>query len=360
MDNRRHGQMVHPAPVRPLRSAALGWVTRHAPGLGLVLLLAAVSRGVAGALPDAIAEVTVGLVFGLALGNTVRLPAALRPGIRFAVGTLLRVGIVLLGARLSVHDVLTTGLDALVIVLVGMTTALLFTLGAGRLMRLPPRLCLLIGVGTAVCGNTAIVATAPTVEAEERDVSFAVATITLFGTLAVLLYPAIGHLAAFSDQAFGYWAGAAVNDTSQVIATGFAYSDAAGEVATVVKLTRNTLMGPLLVVIGAVYAHAVHTTGSRRRSRSSARRVLSVVPPFVLGFLGMALLNSLGLISPQVGQAASEGAKLLVLAALTGVGLSTNLGQMRAVGLRPFYLGLAASTLLSLLSLVLIVVLVGL
>jgi len=360
MANRRRGQVVQPAPVRKPRDAALGWVTRYAPGLGLIFLLAAVSRGVASALPDAIAEVTVGLLLGIAIGNTVRLPVAFQPGIRFAVGTLLRVGIVLLGTRLSVQDVLMTGLDALVIVLAGMTTALLFTLGIGRLLRLPPRLCLLIGVGTAVCGNTAIIATAPTVEAKERDVSFAVATITLFGTLAVLLYPAIGHLAAFSDQAFGYWAGTAVNDTSQVIATGFAYSDAAGEVATVVKLTRNTLMGPLLVVIGAVYAHAVRSAGPGRTSRSGARRVLSVVPPFVLGFLGMALLNSLGLISPQAGHAASEGAKLLVLAALTGVGLSTNLGQMRAVGLRPFYLGLAASTLLSLLTLALILVLVGL
>ncbi|ACZ39736.1 YeiH family protein [Sphaerobacter thermophilus] len=360
MDKRRHGPIVGPAPVRQPRGTALSWGARHAPGLGLVLLLAVVSRGVAGALPDVIAEVTVGLLLGLALGNIVHLPAALQPGIRFAVGTLLRVGIVLLGARLSVQDVLTTGLDALVIVAAGMTTALLFTLGAGRLLRLPPRLCLLIGVGTAVCGNTAIIATAPTIEAKERDVSFAVATITLFGTLAVLLYPAIGHLAAFSDHAFGYWAGAAVNDTSQVIATGFAYSDAAGEVATVVKLTRNTLMGPLIVVIGAVYAHVVRGAVSGRRNRSGARRAMAVVPPFVLGFLGVALLNSLGLIPPQAEQAASEGAKLLVLAALTGVGLSTNLGQMRAVGLRPFYLGLAASTLLSLLTLVLIAVLVGL
>ncbi|MDI3339250.1 MAG: putative sulfate exporter family transporter [Sphaerobacter sp.] len=359
MADRQDGPRAWPAPgVSP--AAIRPPVARLLPGLLLVLLVAGLARAATSVLPRALAEVTVALLLGLVLANTARLPAAAQPGITFAVGRLLRLGVILLGARLSVHDVLRTGLDALVIVLSGMTAVLLFTLGAGRLLRLPPRLCLLIGVGTAVCGNSAIIATAPTIEAEERDVSFAVATITLFGTLAVLLYPLIGHLAHFSDQAFGYWAGAAVNDTSQVIATGFAYSEAAGKTATVVKLTRNTLMGPLLVLIGAVYLHARAGRRPTDRARQSrTRRARTVVPPFVLGFLGMALLNSLGLIPAPVAAAASEGARALVLAALAGVGLSTDLGQLRAVGLRPVYLGLAASLLLSVLTLLLIALLVG-
>ena len=112
------------------------------------------------------------------------------------------------------------------------------------------RLATLIGVGTAICGNTAIIATAPVIKAEDRDVSFAVATITLFGTAAVIVFPLLGHALGMSDVLFGHWAGAAVNDTSQVTATGFSYSVEAGETATIVKLTRNTLMVPVIFFAG--------------------------------------------------------------------------------------------------------------
>lgn len=324
------------------------------PGLLLVAVVAAIARASTLILPSIISEVTVGVVLGIVLANLVRLPVAIRPGTKFAVNRLLRLGIVLLGARLFLGDVLSTGLGALAVVLIGMATVLVVTLGVGRLLRLPTRLSLLIGVGTAVCGNSAIVATAPVIEAEERDVSFAVATITLFGTLAVLLYPLIGHLVGMSDSFFGHWAGIAVNDTSQVTAAGFAYSQAAGETATVVKLTRNTLMAPLIVLIGAWYVRSGAARASSVVGAASRRGMLKAVPLFVLGFVAMAVLNSGGLIPAALHGPIGEIAKVMILAALVAVGLSTDLGALRKVGVTPFYLGLAVAALLSVLSLALL------
>ena len=185
------------------------------------------------------------------------------PDIKFALQRVLRLGIILLGLRLSLQAVAKIGLSALVLVLVCISVALTLAYLAGRFFKIPARLALLIGVGTAICGNSAIIATAPVIEAKDEDVSFAVATITLFGTVAIVLYPIIGHALALSSGAFGMWAGSAVNDTSQVVAVGAAFSEAARDVATVVKLTRNTLMAPLIVIIGLLYARASqrHLTG---------------------------------------------------------------------------------------------------
>ncbi|HYQ89653.1 MAG TPA: putative sulfate exporter family transporter, partial [Candidatus Binatia bacterium] len=210
----------------------------------------------------------------------------------------------------------------------------------------PGRLATLIGVGTAVCGNTAITATAPVIRAQDEEVSFAVATNTLFGTAAVFLYPLLGHWIGLSSAAFGTWAGTAVNDTSQVVATGFAYSDAAGKVATAVKLTRNALMGPVIVGIGLWYGRGGASTGAA----SFGSRMRQSIPVFVLGFLLLALLNTLGVIArlgslshrdlPHVLQDIS---RFLILVALSGVGLSTRLRAMRKIGATPFLVGFATA-----------------
>jgi len=321
------------------------------PGLLLVVALAAVARLSTQLLPSIISEVTVGIGLGLIVANVVRLPAAVKPGIKLSMGTLLRLGIVLLGARLSFGDVLATGVGALLVIAACMAFALGLVVALGRLLGLPARLAALIAVGTAVCGNSAIAATAPVIEAEERDVSFAVATITLFGTLAVLLYPLIGHALGFSDAFFGRWAGLAVNDTSQVTATGFAYSQAAGDTATIVKLTRNTLMGPLVVLIGALYLRAGMARAADKVQSASRWRWARLVPLFVLGFIGMAALNSIGLIPAVALGPIAEASKALILVALVGVGLNTDVKQLRAVGVRPLYAGFLAAACLSLFAL---------
>lgn len=335
-------------------------VRRHViailPGLALLVALSVVARAATIVLPAMIGEVTVGLVLGLILGNVVALPAVTRQGLQFGARTLLRVGIVLLGARLSFAAVVETGVSALAVIAVGMVVAFLVTFAGSRAVGAPHRLAILIGVGTAVCGNSAIAATAPVIQAEAKHVSFAIATITVLGTAAVLLYPLVGHAFAMSDTLFGYWTGVAVNDTSQVTATGFAYSQGAGETATIVKLTRNSLMGPLIVAIGVIHARRSSQPATAASPRPSAT---TLVPPFVVGFLVLALANSLGALPTAVADAAQRASSVLILMALIGVGATTSLQTLRSVGAAPFYVGLAAAVALSVVGLAVSVFLVG-
>jgi len=327
----------------------------------LVVAIAVAARALHALVPDAIGrivgEVIFAVVLGLVVGNTVSLPPATTAGIRYAFQTLLRLAIVLLGAGFSFRYALAIGGKALLLVVGLMALALAVAHLLGRLAGVEDKLATLIGVGTSVCGNSAISATAPVIGARDEDVAFAIATNTLFGTLAVFAYPILGHALGLSDPFFGTWAGTAVNDTSQVVATGFAFSEEAGRVATVVKLTRNALMGVVIVGLGLVYARA----GEGVRDTRLARRVSQSVPPFVLGFLGLALLNTLGLFDWLAAAAGLDlaadlqwAAKALILVALAGVGLGTRLEAMRRIGLRPFGVGLATATAIAVASYLLI------
>jgi uncharacterized integral membrane protein (TIGR00698 family) len=209
-------------------------------------------------------------------------------------------------------------------------------------MGLSDRLGTLLGVGTSICGVTAIVATAPVIEAREEETSLAVTTITVFGLLAVVIYPVLGRLWGLSDTFFGTWAGTAVNDTSQVVATGLIFSQKAGEVATVVKLTRNLFMAPVIVGFSWFYVR-------RRQAEEGATgggktlKLRQAVPLFILGFVGMAILNSLGAFPPAVRQVIQVISQFLIVCALAGVGLETHVGAMKKIGMRPFYAGLCAA-----------------
>ncbi len=294
-------------------------------------------------------EVIVAVLLGLVLGNTIRLPTPFAPGIRFSFHTLLRLAIVLLGVQFSFLQVIAIGAKALVMIVILMCLALAVAHALGRATGVPGRLATLIGVGTAVCGNTAITATAPVIHAEDEEVSFAVATNTLFGTVAVFLYPALGHWIGLSSASFGTWAGTAVNDTSQVVAAGFAFSDAAGKVATAVKLTRNALMGGVIVLMGFLYSRG--NAGGGAGGGSIWPRLRQSVPVFVLGFLLMALLNTLGgvaragsLTGRDLHHDAQAIARFLILVALSGVGWNTRMSAMRRIGLMPFLVGFATAS----------------
>jgi uncharacterized integral membrane protein (TIGR00698 family) len=276
------------------------------------------------------------------------LPASTEPGLRLAQQRILRLGIILLGARLSLVDIASIGIGALGLVVLCMAAVFVLVVLGGHAARLPHRLVLLIGVGTAVCGNSAIIATAPVVKAEEREVTFAVATITLFGTLAIFLYPLMGSALQLNDAKFGIWSGVAINDTSQVVAASAAYSTEARDVATVVKLARNTLMAPLILLIALWWSRAAGAAVDGARAREGALRAF---PMFVLGFLAMASLRTVGLIDAGGAQLLDDAAKACILVALAAVGLGTRPGLLRSVGLKPFFLGLGAATLLAVLSL---------
>jgi uncharacterized integral membrane protein (TIGR00698 family) len=322
------------------------------PGLLAVVVLAAVAYASTLLLPGIFGAVTIGLFLGILVAN-LRASPALDPGARLARAWFLPIGIVLLGARLSLADILATGLGAIVVLVIDVVLVLTVALLLGRALGLPTRLAALIGVGTAICGNTAIVATAPVIKAEERDVSFAVATITLFGTAAVVIYPILGHALGMSDSLFGYWAGAAVNDTSQVAATGFSYSVEAGETATIVKLTRNTLMVPLIFAVGAWFASRESEPTDSGEARGLTTSVRKAVPPFLLGFLLVALANSAGLVGAAAADTLARLSGIFIVMALVGVGLSTKLAALRQTGPAPFLMGLVVATMLAFVSLAL-------
>jgi uncharacterized integral membrane protein (TIGR00698 family) len=312
------------------------------PGLAAAVAVGLVARFVTGFLPSIVAEVTIAILFGVVVAAVAgpRL-GPLEPGLRFAAQRVLRLGIVLLGARLSLAEIARIGLPATGLIVVTMAISFAVVLAAARAVRVEGRLALLIAVGSAVCGNTAIVATAPVIGARGREVAYAIATITLFGTVAVFLYPAIGRVAGVEEHAFGLWAGVAVHDTSQVVATSAAYGPGALDVATVVKLIRNALMAPLLLVIAAVWAaRADRPDGATGSVGGGVRRA---VPLFVFGFLALAALRSIGVI--DAGQAATlDGvARVLVLVALAGVGMSIRFGELKEMRWRPIVVGFSVA-----------------
>jgi uncharacterized integral membrane protein (TIGR00698 family) len=332
------------------------------PGLILALVVALAARQAHWLLPNSVASaispVLLAVLLGLLLGNVRRLPASFESGIRFAYQSLLRWAIVLLGASLSLETVLSIGGRALMMVVVLMTLALVLAHLLGKALGIPGKLATLLGVGTAVCGNTAISATAPVIGAEERHLTLAIATNTLFGTIAVFVYPLLGRALGFDDATFGSWAGLAVNDTSQVVATGFAFSETAGHLATTVKLTRNALMAFVIVLMAVLYRSDGSGGG---QSVSFWRHLRRSIPLFVLGFLSLSAARTLGWIDAlgdwihrPLAEDLKTTAKFLTVVALAGVGLSTQISTMRQTGPRPVLLGLGVALCVSLASLALI------
>jgi uncharacterized membrane protein YadS len=228
----------------------------------------------------------------------------------------------------------------------------------------------LLGVGTAICGGTAIVATAPVIEAEEKDVVFSVATVTLLGLVSMFLLPILGQMLRLPSPAFGVWAGLAIHQTPQVVAAGFAFSPVAGETATIIKLARVCLLAPVVFLIGVWYA--------RRRAQSAASstagrvRYRKMFPLFVVGFLGMALLRTLGflpLLAVQMPNAAVGGplnfdlsvaagaqrvSEWCIVASMAGVGLETKFAALRQTGLKPLVAGALAALCITVVILALI------
>jgi uncharacterized integral membrane protein (TIGR00698 family) len=322
---------------------------------------------VTGFLPSIVAEVSVALLLGIVVASIAgpRL-RHLTPGLAFSSQRILRLGIVLLGARLSLTEIARIGLPATGLIVVTMAASFAIVLLVARLVRVDDRLAVLIAVGSAVCGNTAIVATAPVIGARAREVAYAVATITLFGTLAVFLYPSIGRALDLSPTSSGLWAGVAVHDTSQVIATGAAFGPEALDVATVVKLIRNALMAPLLFLIAAVWAGRAEAAATadgtgpstgRRPITTGRRGIRRAVPLFVLGFLALATLRTVGLIDAQEAAGLDTIARSLILVALAAVGMSIHVGELRETSWRPLAVGFAVALIVGLGSLVAIVTL---
>jgi uncharacterized integral membrane protein (TIGR00698 family) len=346
------------------RFAALGaW----APGLALAAAVAlaggSIAEGSAGLLgldKTPVSPILVAILLGLGIRQAVGLPRTYEPGLQLALKRILRVGVALLGIRLSLTSLGTIGLVALPVVVVCIASALFLVTRIGRWVGLPPRLAILIAAGTAICGNTAIVSLAPVIRAEDDEVSYAVGCITLFGLAALVAYPFVSHGLFGGDATLaGLFLGTAIHDTAQVAGAGLVYlvqyaSPDALESATVTKLLRNMFM--LIVIPGAAWLHQRGGSGQTVPGGLAAQ-LKQAVPLFVFGFLAMSVLRSLGdlgdrpfgVLEPKTWTALIDGvtgvSSFCLAIAMASVGLGTSLTRLRGLGLRPLMVGLVAALL---------------
>jgi uncharacterized integral membrane protein (TIGR00698 family) len=305
----------------------------RAPGLAL-----AVAIGVLALLLGRWVPLIGGPVFGIVLGIIVRNvfapDARFTPGIQFGGKQVLQWSIIALGFGLSLTQVAKTGLESLWVTLITMSVAFLSAWLLGRWLGVHDKLKILIGVGTAICGGSAIAAVTPIIKPDDHDTAFAISTIFLFNLVAVLLFPLLGHLLHLSDLGFGMWAGTAINDTSSVVAAGYSYSRSAGDFATIVKLTRATLIIPVCIAL------AIAVAVREKRRGGSDFKLSRIFPWFILWFLVASAVRSAGLVPVALQAPLHVAAEFLIVVALTAVGLSANLRRMASTGVRPILLGL--------------------
>ncbi|SNC60068.1 conserved hypothetical integral membrane protein [Kytococcus aerolatus] len=277
-------------------------------------------------------------VFGILLGVLVAglLPAArgerTAPGLAFAAKKVLQASIVVLGLGLSLGQVLRIGGESLPVMLGTLVVALVAAWLLGRWLGTPRDVTTLVGVGTGICGASAIAAASAVIKPRQEDVAYAIGTIFTFNILAVLLFPPLGHALGMDEAAFGLWAGTAINDTSSVVAAAYSYGDEAGPHAVVVKLVRTLMIIPIVLVLAWATA---------RREQGGAERVplRKVLPTFILLFLLAAALRSLGLVPDAWQEGVTTLGVLLITTALAAIGLTLRVDQVRAAGPRPLLLG---------------------
>ncbi len=314
----------------PTPAPSLG---ERAPGLLLAAAIALAALGL-GRLAPLIGGPVFGIVMGILVRNLFAPDGRFTPGIQFAGKQVLQWSIIALGFGLSLNQVARTGLESLSVTLVTMTVAFLAAWGLGRALKVHDKLKILIGVGTAICGGSAIAAVTPIIKPDEHDTAFAISTIFLFNLVAVLLFPLLGHLLHLSDLGFGLWAGTAINDTSSVVAAGYSFSKAAGDYATIVKLTRATLIIPICLVL------ALAVAWREKKQGASDFSLKKIFPWFILWFLVASAVRTAGLIPAAIQPAIHMAAEFLIIVALTAIGLSANLRRMASTGARPILLGL--------------------
>jgi uncharacterized integral membrane protein (TIGR00698 family) len=286
------------------------------------------------------------ILIGLAISNTVGVPRIFRAGVQ-TYEFWLKAGIVFLGVRFLVGDVLRLGGVSLALVAIELGVSIVLMTLLGRWFRLTPKLTSLLAIGSSICGVSAIIAAKGAIEAEDEDASYAIAAILALGALALFLFPLIGHALGMGDHAFGLWAGLGVDNTAEAAATGALYSDAAGKYAVLAKTTRNATIG--FVVLG--YAIYWANRGRAQQIGNKAAFLWQKFPKFILGFLLLSLLATLGTFNKEQMTSLANLSRWAFLLTFAGVGLMTDFREMRKQGLRPFIVGAVGEVAIAVLTL---------
>jgi len=356
-------------PWYPANASRPGRVARRAqaiaPGFALALAVAAVAT-VVGQYVPLIGSAVPGAIIGAVIAIVVKPGARFAPGVKWASTFVLQCSVVLLGAQLSIAEAARVGVSSLPVMLGTLAICLAAAWLYGRLLGVPGDLRTLIGVGTGICGGSAIAAVSPVIEAASADIAYAISTIFLFNIAAVLVFPLLGHALGMSQQSFGLFAGTAVNDTSSVVATATTYGTAATSHAVVVKLVRTLMIIPICLGLATLTARkqqrpviATAPAAAARdgaaagppaspspaspaalvSARMSPRRAAKLVPWFLIGFVLVAAVNSCGIIPADAHSPLEHASVFLVSVALSAIGLSTNVAALRKASARPLILG---------------------
>lgn len=315
------------------------------PGVLITAAIALVATGIGAIVPvlgSAVPAIVIGVLLSLVrprlMAGREKADARIQPGIAYSGKFLLQLAVVLLGVQLSIGAIAQVGLESLPIMLTTLVVCLVGAWLLGRMLRTERRLTTLIGVGTGICGASAIAAVSPVIGAASAEIAYAVSTIFLFNILAVLIFPLLGHALNLDPHTFGLFAGTAVNDTSSVVAAAGVFSTAALGFAVVVKLVRTLMIIPISIGLSVMEA--------RRSARSdgaaqplTGRRIAKLVPWFLIGFLIVAIVNSTGIIPDAPREVLVQASVFLIAMALAGIGLSTDIPALRRAGWRPLALG---------------------
>ena len=282
------------------------------------------------------------IIIGLIISNLFSVPEIFQPGIA-TYEFWLKVGIVLLGSRFVLADMLKLGKISLILVVLEISLSLLLMHFLGRVFKLRPKLTSLLAMGSSICGVSAIIAAKGAIDADDEDSTFAISAILALGALALFTFPLIGHSLHLSDNVFGLWAGLGVDNTAEATATGALYSDAAGKVAVLAKTARNAMIGFVVLAYAIYWAKQ----GKAGVVENKAAFLWNKFPKFVLGFLLISLLVSLHLFTKDQVSALGNLSRWAFLLTFAGVGLRTNIKAMSKQGLRPFIVGALGEVLIA-------------
>ncbi len=319
-------------------------ITNKLPGIALAALIAIPAWLLGKAVPI-IGSPVLGILFGMILAFWKR-PEFFNAGVQYTSKKLLQYSIILLGFDMNLFNVFKVGKQTLVLMSFTLTAAFVTAFVAGKLLKLDGNTKTLIGVGSAICGGSAIAATAPVIHADDEEVAHSISTIFLFNVIAAFLFPFLGHAFGMSDQSFGLWAGTAINDTSSVVAAGYSFSNAAGNLAVIVKLTRTLMIVPVTLVL------AFYTSKKAAGSEKGSYSIVKIFPWFVLGFVAASIINTFLPMPAGMSSFLSQAGKFVIVMAMASIGLNTNLVKLVKNGAKPILLGFICWVVLAVTSLV--------
>ncbi len=326
---------------------AIKKVGKLVPGFALALVIAAIAKLIESLLPiHLIGASVIALFIGMIINHFWKPNEVFTGGLKFTSKKILKFAIILLGASLNISIVLKVGKLSLCVMVFTLLTC--FGIGhfVGRALKINWKLSNLISAGTGICGGSAIAAIAPVIDADDGDIAYAMSATFLFDMAMIVLFPIMGQAIGLSDMAYGLWAGTAVNDTSSVVAAGYAFSEAAGDFATMVKLTRTLSIIPTVIVFALINAHIKRReTGTNGETVRAHFSITKIFPWFILGFLALTIINSIGVIPAAVSSGMKDISKFLMISALAAIGLNTSFKDMKKSGFAPMLHGFIISAL---------------